>query len=181
MIWRSRSALFLAAILALPSIPLSAQVVQPGRGQQRNRLEQRLRQGFQQSIQAQLGLEPGQMRSIQEVLRSFDEERSELSRAQASVRLRLRDSSLRDIGEPEARNLLQEMVDLQERELDLYRNEQARLLELMNPVQLVRFYQLRDQLGQRVQQLRQGRGQGGGPGGMRAPGGAAGTGGGPFR
>ena len=69
-----------------------------------------------------------------------------------------------DIPEAEASRLLQEMVALQEQELSLYKREQAQFLEFVSPVQLIRIYRLRDDLGQRVQQLRQGRGQGGGRG-----------------
>jgi hypothetical protein len=136
-------------------------------------LEQRLHQGFQQSVQRQLGLEPEQMQGVREVLETFQADRRELARAQASLRLRLRDSTIREIGEEEARGLLDEMVQLQQRELDLYKNEQARLLDIMAPLQLVRFYQLREELGQRLQQMRQGqgRGLGGGAGGARVPGG----------
>jgi hypothetical protein len=65
----------------------------------------------------------------------------------------------------DASALLQEMVDLQQQELDLYKREQAELLTVMTPTELVRFYRLRDNLGQRLQQLRQGRGRGGGQGG----------------
>jgi hypothetical protein len=147
-------------------------------------LERRLQQGFNRSIQAQLGWDQAKMQRFQEVMRAFQQNRSELSRAQASLRHRLRDPALVDLGEEDARALLQEMVDLQQQELDLYKREQAELLNHMTPVELVRFYRLRDSLGQRVQQLRQGRGQGGGMGGIGgvgpAPGGR-GTGGRLFR
>jgi hypothetical protein len=57
-------------------------------------------------------------------------------------------------------------------------------LNHMTPVELVRFYRLRDHLGQRLQQLRQGRGQGGGrgvAGGLGPPPVGLGTGGRLFR
>jgi uncharacterized membrane protein YgcG len=69
------------------------------------------------------------------------------------------------MGEDEAKALIQEMVDLQQCELDLYKKEQEELLLVLPPVQLIRFYRLRDDMGQRVQQLRQGRGRGGSRGG----------------
>jgi Spy/CpxP family protein refolding chaperone len=67
--------------------------------------------------------------------------------------------------ETAARALLTEMVALQQQELDLYQREQEELLNFLTPVQVVRYYRLRDDLGQRVQQLRLRRGGGGiGPG-----------------
>ena len=65
------------------------------------------------------------------------------------------------------------MLELQERELALYRREQSELLEVMTPLQVLQFYRLREDFGQRLNQLRQrrgpGGGQGGGPGGLGTP------------
>jgi hypothetical protein len=179
------SALAMAGLLVLAPLFASAQVTPPPGGQrQRLELEQRLHLGFQRSIQNQLGLEQGELQGIQEIMQSFQEDRQALNRAQSSLRYRLRDPALQDIGEDEAKVLLKEMVDVQQREIDLYRREQEELLKVMTPVELVRFYGLRDNLGQRVQQLRQGRGQGGGPGGvggLTTPSGGRGIGGRSFR
>ena len=67
------------------------------------------------------------------------------------------------------------MIRVQEAEFDLYRREQAELLTVLTPNQLVRFYKIRDDWGQRIQDLRRPRGPGG-PGGR--VGGPPGTGGG---
>jgi Spy/CpxP family protein refolding chaperone len=160
------SSLALAGALTLAPLFASAQVTPPPGGQrQRLELERRLQLGFQRSIQNQLQLDQGVLQSLQGITQSFQEQRSTLARAQASLRYRLRDPALRDMGEAEARALLQEMVDLQQQEVDLYKREQVELLNVLTPAQLVRFYRLRDNMGQQVQQLRQGRGQGGGVGG----------------
>ena len=117
-----------AAILiwALGGLPLLASSqVNPQRGGQRQRLEleRRLQQGFERSIQTQLGLDGATSEAVRSTIQSFREERSDLNRAQASLRHRLRDPALTDLGDDEADALLQEMVDLQERELALYRRE----------------------------------------------------------
>lgn len=172
------SVLGLAGALTLTPALTSAQVTPPRGGmRQRLELEQRLQQGFGRAIQNQLGLDAETLRSIQGVMQSFQEDRRSLNQAQASLRYRLRDPGLPNLSEEDARSLLQEMVVLQERELDLYRREQAELLKFLSPLQLLRFYRAREELGQRVQQLRQGRG-GGGPGGGLMPGMGAGPGGG---
>ncbi len=173
MISKACSMLALAAVLTLAPMFASAQVTPPPGGKrQRLELERRLNLGFQRSIQNQLGLEQAELQGIQEINQSFQEERRALNRAQASVRLRLRDPALRDIGEDEAKALLQELVDVQQRELDLYTRERGELLKLMTPVKLIRYYGLREGLGRRVQELRQG-GRGPGKGG-RGPGGVGG-------
>lgn len=172
-------------VLGLTPLSMGAQVTPPrgGQGQrQRLELENRLQRGFQQSIMADLGLDQSTMQGVRSTIQSFQAERSSLNRDQASLRYRFRDPDLSGLGEDEARAILQEMVDLQQRELELYKREQAELLAFLTPVQLVRFYKLRESMGQRVNQLRQGRGQGVGPGGQsRWPGGSSGTGGQPLR
>jgi len=189
MISKAYSSLALVGMLTLVPLVSSAQVTPPPGGQrQRMEMEQRLQLGFQRSVQAQLRLDPEQLQSVQAIMQSFQEERRALNRAQASARYRLRDPALPDMGEDEAMALIQELVDLQQRELELYKAEQGELLKVMSPVQLLGFYRMRDDLGQRVQELRQGRGPGGGqgggqggPGGPSAPLGGRGPGGGTVR
>ncbi len=179
MTYKTLSTLALAGALTVLPTLVSAQVNPPVGGQrQRLELERRFQQGFHRNIQNQLGWDQTKMQALQDIMRSFQEDRMGLNRAQASLRHKLRDPALQDIDEAEARALLQEMVSLQQQELDLYRREQEELLKVMTPVELVRFYRLRDSLGQRLQQLRQGRGRAGGPPGVGAPG-VPGTGGGP--
>jgi len=172
---KRKSMLAFLGLLTLAPLAGSAQVTPPPGGQrQRMELERRLRLGFQRTVQNQLNLGEDQLSRLQEIMQSFQGERSELNRAQASLRYRLRDPALPDMSDDDARAILQEMIDVQARELDLYRREQEALLSLLTPVQLVRFYRLRDDLGQRVEELRRGRGMGpgggGGNGGIRGPG-----------
>lgn len=175
------SAMALAFTLTLAPVLGSAQVTPPPGGQrQRMEMENRLQSGFERSMMNQLGLDSERAEAFRGIMQSFREDRQALNRAQASLRYRLRDPALPDLAEADARALIQEMVDLQQRELDLYKSEQGELLKVLTPVELVRFYRLRDDMGQRVQQLRQGRGQGGGaggPGGLPVPPGGRGPGG----
>jgi hypothetical protein len=167
MIGKRFSMVAVVGILTLAPLAAEAQVTPPPGGRrQRLELERRLQLGFQRTVQSQLGLQEGEVVRLREVMRAFQEERAELNRAQASLRHRLRDPAIQDMEEPTAQALLRELVDVQERELALYRREQEQLLQFMTPVQVLRFYRLRDNLGQRIQQLRQGRGGGRGPGGI---------------
>jgi len=167
--------LMVLGALTLAIAPASAQVVPPpGAGmrarqgqaaqeQARQELERRLHARFGESLRTRFGLDAAKIQALQQVMQSFQGDRQTLNRAQASLRYRLRDPAIQDLPDAEARSLLQEMVSLQERELALYRREQAELLKVLTPAQLVSFYRLREDLGQRIQELRQGRGLG--PGG----------------
>jgi hypothetical protein len=129
-------------------------------------------------LQERLELTQDQMDALQGVMQSFREDRQALGRSQAALRLHLRGAALEGGEDEEAMELLEEMVGLQEAELELYRREQAELLTVLTPLQLVRFYQLRDEFGRRVQQLRGGGppgGHGGGEGTMGYPWGSEST------
>jgi hypothetical protein len=152
--------LALGLLLAGPVVA-SAQVTPPGGQRQRRQLEQRLRARYGQMVRTQLGLSQDEFVALQGVMESFREHRMALSQAEASLRHRLRDPGLESLGDPEAMDLLGEMIRVQEEELDLYRREQEELLRVLSPSQLVLFYRLRDQLGRQVDQLRRGRGPGG--------------------
>lgn len=171
-----RVLVFGMAWLLAPSLVAAQGGPPPQAGQrQRMELERRLEARFGQTVREQLGLTQEQLQAVQGVMQSFQQERQTLNRAQASLRYRLRDPGLADIGDEAARELLKEMISLQEQELSLYRKEQEQLLGVLTPSQVVRFYRLREDLGRRVQELRMqrgGGGVGGGPGG--GPGGGGG-------
>lgn len=169
---------FLALVAGLGPLPVEAQVRPPGGQRQRQQLERRLEQGMARIVSQELDLSPEEMASVQAVMQSFREERQAVNQAQASLRYRLQDPSLPDLTDDEAGEILAEMIRVQEAELDLYRREQAELLTVLSPAQLVRFYGIREAWGRRIQELRRpgGRGPGGPPGmGMGATGGFGGA------
>jgi hypothetical protein len=156
--------LVLALTTALGPLGLEGQVRPPGGMRQRQQLERRVEQGFARLVQAQLDLTQEQLSSLQEVMQSFREDRQAVNQAQAALRYRLDDPGLPDLTDGAAREILAEMIRVQEAEVDLYRREQAQLLTVLSPNQLVRFYRLREEWGRRIQEMRQ-------PGGPRGPGG----------
>lgn len=171
---RALAVLVLAGSFTLIPALAPAQATPPPGGQRhRMDLEQRLHAGFGQMVRTRLELGPEESAALQRVMMSFQEDRMKLNRARAVLRFQLREPALQSMPEAEARTLLQEMIRLQEEEVGLYRREQQQLLQVLTPVQLIRFYGLRENLGQQVQELRQGRGPGRGPGGG-GPGGMSG-------
>jgi hypothetical protein len=67
------------------------------------------------------------------------------------------------LSEERAREILDDMARLAREEAALLVDEQASLLEILSPPQVVRLYSLRERLGRRIRELG-GRRPGGGPG-----------------
>lgn len=171
---RTSAAVGLAACLfsALPS-GATAQRGPPDRGAlERQELERRLQRRFGMIVSRQLGLERGDQEALAEILRTVEQHRRELATRETRLRRRLAEQAtlrprapVRPLpGEAEARRLLRELTELREEETRLYFEERERLLEVLTPPQLVRFYALREQLARAVDRLRQGSGRPGGGG-----------------
>jgi hypothetical protein len=180
-----------AVVVALGlAAPMSAQLPpqqQPGaRGAlpQANRLqmERRLQQAFAQRVRVELGLNPAQATALGDATLGFQRERQDLVRRENELRRRYRMEAAEAGGaragapavpDAEALEILRELRALRAAELDLYTREQERLLQLLTPAQVVRYYLLREQLADRINGLRGGAAGGGRAapaGGRRAPG-----------
>ncbi len=161
------SVVFVLALVGATGAPLSAQRGPPGRmGQQdRTELERRVRERFGQMVKERLGLDDAQAQRLNETVMSFQEDRMSLWREEQAVRKRV-EALLLEGGDDqaEARALLQRMQELRMEEARLGQTEQDKLLEVLTPVQVLRFQAMREEMGQRIRRLR---GMGpGGPGGM---------------
>lgn len=172
-----------ALALALVASPAAAQRGMMGGGPpgQRNReqLEQRIRARFGEQIRRRLGLDDQTARELNATVESFQKERGDLARDQEALRKRVEAFAIEGNGsDQEAQQLLNRMDELQNRERHLYETEQDSLKKVLSPSQLLLFNVMREQLAQRIQQLRMsgmmGRGRGPVPG---RPGGGGGGGG----
>ena len=173
--WRCGGWLVLAVLAVGLAAPVTAQ--QTGvraRGQQsRQQLEFRVRQLFAERMRSDLGLSEEQFSRVQANLEPFQQERRDLARREGATRLRIQ-ALLQDGGrdEGEADALLQEMIELREAELALFKREMDALAGDMTSEQRLRFIVARDQLNQRIQgnRFRQGAGPPGPPpGGIDPP------------
>jgi hypothetical protein len=169
----------MAALLI--AAPLSAQLPaqqQPGaRGglpANRLQLERRLQQAFAQRVREELGLNADQATALGSATLGFQRERQDLVRRENELRRRYRMGAAEVGGaragapavpDAEAMEILRELRSLRAAELDLYTREQDRLLQLLTPAQVVRYYLLREQLADRINGLR---GGAAGPGAGRA-------------
>ncbi|MCG6958185.1 MAG: hypothetical protein LJF04_19520 [Gemmatimonadetes bacterium] len=166
-------AALLATILLGSPLSLGAQRM-PMRGggppgqQSRQQLEERVRARFGQMIEQRLGLDQETAQALNATVQSFQEERGRLTREQQALRKRVEAFTLEGGGSnADAQQLLDRMNELRSQENQLYRSEQDSLANVLTPSQLLRFNVLREQMAQRIQQLRMGgmMGRGRGPGG----------------
>ncbi|GMR13618.1 MAG: hypothetical protein BMS9Abin29_1830 [Gemmatimonadota bacterium] len=171
----------LAAVLILAPGSLLGQ--RPGRnplrGQGRGRIEmeQRVRANFQRRLFADLGLTNDERSSVQGVMATFRERRVDFARRERRTRERVRRLQARRadgeaIPDSEASAALEAITQLRQEEAQLFRDEQAALLQTLRPDQVLRLLQARDALADRIRRLRRGGGAQGGmaPGGGRGPG-----------
>jgi Spy/CpxP family protein refolding chaperone len=161
------------ALVAFPVAPVDAQRRGQGRrqGQDRAELEGRVRARFGQMVQERLGLNEEQSERLGQIVAGFQEERMLLAREDRALRARMQAVLLEESeSEEEAMELLARVQALRLQEATLLQSEQEALLEVLAPSQVLRFHALRDQMGQRIRQLR---GGGPGPPGGRRPGGGS--------
>lgn len=180
---RSGVVALLTGLLLLPTTMVGGAAAQtrgaPGAGP----LEERLRQRFGELVKRELDLDDETQRALAGVLERFDEERRDIARRTAALRVRLAGRASLDprrrgaplLDPEEAGEILAERRQIREDEHRLAQEEERALLEILTEPQLVRFMALRDELTQRVQRLRRGR-----PGGPGASVGATGGPTGPF-
>ena len=120
----------------------------------RAQLERRVRQVFLNRLRQELRLTPDEVEALQAVIRWSEAERQQIAADTRILGTRVTDFLRAGGMEQEARELLEIRVDLQAREAALFRAEQDRLLEVMSPPQVVRFYEIRDELNDRIRRLR---------------------------
>ena len=121
-------------------------------------LEQRVRVRMDQMIRQQLELNEDEWKAIGDQARDFDGKRRELIRKEQALQRRVEAIAIeRSENDEEAAEILDQLITLREQELELFQQEQERLLEILSPSQLVRFQNAREKLGERIRRLRSGR------------------------
>jgi Spy/CpxP family protein refolding chaperone len=131
-------------------------------------MERAIRERFETMVWRELGLDEGQREALAAAVQEFREPRRDVSQRQVRLERRLAGTGAL-LSEDQAREVLAELVAVKRAEVELLAREQERLLEVLTPPQLVRFYTLREQLGRRIRRLRENRPGGGGPPGRSSP------------
>jgi hypothetical protein len=132
----------------------------PSQQPSRAELERRLRENYEQQVRERLGLDEEQARELNEAVMQFQEERLALQRRESALKRRLEGQGATGrrggavLADNTAREVLQEMLALENDETSLFNREQERLLELLTPSQLVSYYLLREQFAETLRRAR---------------------------
>ena len=157
-------------LMLLAGFALSLMIVTPLEGQRGRRggrrgppppepvgLQQRVRVRMDEMIRERLDLTEEEWEEIGDEARGFEQERGALMRQEQALRLRV-DALILEGSEDdeEAGEILDRLITLRRQELELFQREQERFLEILSPSQLVRFQNMREQLGEQIRRLRGG-------------------------
>ena len=146
---------------------------QPGAPAQQGRaLERQFRERFAEVVKRRLNLDETQMQQLGRVNDRFERDRVQLLREERRARQALRAEVLAgdSADQKKVAGLLDQMLTIQRRRLDLTESEQRELATFMTPTQRAKYFAIQDQLRQRLENLRrqrQERRAGAGPGGQR--------------
>ena len=167
----------LVAVLALAGVaaPLTAQPRKPpvagaagapGQEAPRNRteLENRVRENFAAEVKQRLQLSDDQMTKLMAVNQRLDAQRRELFQQERTARMSLRTELQAGDAANQAKvsEVLDTLLRLQRRRLELVEREQRELAAFLTPVQRARYQAFVDFLQRRMDDMADGRGRGDG-------------------
>jgi chromosome segregation ATPase len=158
-------------MLLAGAVPLMAQQSPDARDRaDRTRLEERIRARIGQIMRERLELDSAEEATLSATVREFEGRRRELSATEREARRRIDELLEGQVPESEAEALLSRIVEVRAAEAELFREEQARLVEVLGPARVLEFYELRREIGQRIRAIRERR-RGDDEPGRRGPGG----------
>ena len=147
----------LALATALVATGAEAQNRPPPSAEQRAEMEERFRRQMNRVVRERLELSAEDADVLSELVQSFEGRRRELRRSELATRRRVEALMLEGgTDDQEARELLERLVELRREEGALFEEEQAALLEVLTPSQVLRFQALREEMGRRIRNLRRG-------------------------
>jgi hypothetical protein len=151
------------AILALVVMPGAVQAQRP-EPPERARLEGEIRRGFARAVRERVGLSDEQMRRLAPLTQRHEQQRRALQLEERRARMALQAELLGASPDTTAvARLLDTLLDVQRRRLQMIEAEHRDLATVMTAVQRARYLALQEQVRRRVEQLRQ-RQAGGAPG-----------------
>lgn len=125
--------------------------------QQRALLMQQLQQRLAEVVQRQLQLTPDQAQRLRAVNQKYEAPRREMVQEEQEARRTLRQELQQGEGADQSRvnEMMDRLVQIQQRRLDLFRSEQRDLAGFLSPVQRARYAALQEQFRRRLEQFRQ--------------------------
>ena len=128
-------------------------------GDRRARVEEMIRERFNSKVRKELNLTEEQHQRLEEILTVFHEQRLELSEKSRNIRRQmifLGSGSEDGFSEDKYNETLHKMIEIREEELQLLREEQSALSELISSRQILRYLVIREELKQRMDNIRKG-------------------------
>jgi periplasmic protein CpxP/Spy len=123
----------------------------------RARLAGDIRRGFARAVRQRVGLSDTQMRQLGPLSQRHEQQRRRLQLEERNTRTSLR-VAVRDYQPADSAKvgqLLQNLIDIQRRRVQLLESEQRDLSAIMTPVQRARYLALQEQVRRRLEQMRQ--------------------------
>ncbi len=161
-----RSALRVGLSPFAVSLLFSMAVPVPGSGQGRDdrpsraEMERQFRQQFQAAVRRSLSLSEAQSNAVQAIVDDMQDDRRRLAAREYRLQRKLRSDSVLTAAESTA--ALNELVAIQQEEARLMTLETTRLRGALSDAKVLAFYDLREAMGRRIQNLRRGGGERGG-------------------
>lgn len=154
---RLRGVLLLLGAISLTASSVRAQRPGPDSAPAgRQALEQRVRQRMAAVVQQRLGLNADQMRRLGDVNRDMESQRRQLNQQERELRVSLRAEVMRGDSANQERvaRLVDQLIDVQRRRIDLVSREQRALAAFMTPTQRAQYLAIQDQLRRRMEDMR---------------------------
>ena len=167
--------LALGVMMGAPAM-IVAGAQEPGRpaeqGAGREALERRVRERIAAEVRDQLGLDEAQAQRLSATNRKFEERRRLLLAEERTARVTLREQLIRGDSADQRRvgSLVDQLISVQRRRLDLVEQEQRELAAFLTPVQRATYLSMQDQVRRRMEEMRRGGQRRPGRPGRAAPG-----------
>lgn len=134
----------------------------------REEMERQFRQRFQADVRRELNLTEQQSNAVQAIVDGMQTDRRTLAMREFRLQRLMRSDSV-VLTQAQASSALDELVAIKQEEARLMSMETVRLRRVLPDAKVIEFYQLREEMGRRIQNVRRGGGERGG-GMMYSPG-----------
>ena len=144
--------IIVVALIAAASASVSAQQVAP----ERAALEERFRERTAEVVRRRLQLNDDQMARLRTTNQQFDRQRTALVADEREARQALRAELVAGdaANQQKVAGLLDQLMRVQRRRLDLVESEQRELGKFLTPVQRAKYFALQNEIRKRVEELR---------------------------
>jgi len=128
----------------------------PMQGEGRAQLEGRVRREFARVVRNRVGLSDEQMQKLGPLTQRLEEQRRSLQMDERDARVALQGIILGDTPTDSAKvdQLLDNLLDVQRKRLQLAESEQKELATFMTPIQRAKYLAMQEQVRRRLEQLR---------------------------